>query len=72
MTISTVRGPGRPHIGELGTTPGWVSILTVHDETRERRVERMKNDFVATITNHSAHALSPRSGYARTWGPPSR
>ncbi len=43
---------------------GWVSILTVHDETRERRVERMKTDFVATISHELRTPITPIKGYA--------
>ncbi len=45
-------------------TPTWVSILTVHDETRERRVERMKTDFVATISHELRTPITPIKGYA--------
>ncbi len=43
---------------------GWVSILTVHDETRERRVEKMKTDFVATISHELRTPITPIKGYA--------
>ena len=63
VTISTVR------VREAATSAnsdnaGWVSILTVHDETRERRVERMKNDFVATISHELRTPITPIKGYA--------
>ncbi len=45
-------------------SPGWVRILTVHDETRERRVERMKTDFVATISHELRTPITPIKGYA--------
>ncbi|MGV1005589.1 MAG: ATP-binding protein [Candidatus Nanopelagicales bacterium] len=45
-------------------TAGWVSILTVHDETRERRVDQMKTDFVATISHELRTPITPIKGYA--------
>jgi signal transduction histidine kinase len=41
-----------------------VRILTVHDETRERRVERMKTDFIATISHELRTPITPIKGYA--------
>jgi PAS domain S-box-containing protein len=50
---------------EATDSTGWVSILTVHDETRERRVERLKTDFVATISHELRTPITPIKGYAR-------
>jgi PAS domain S-box-containing protein len=63
VTISTVR-VREAAASANSDTPGWVSILTVHDETRERRVERMKNDFVATISHELRTPITPIKGYA--------
>jgi PAS domain S-box-containing protein len=63
VSISTVRvresvASGSPE------DAGWVSILTVHDETRERRVARMKSDFMATISHELRTPITPIKGYA--------
>ena len=63
VTISTVRVREATTSANSDTT-GWVSILTVHDETRERRVERMKTDFVATISHELRTPITPIKGYA--------
>ena len=63
VTISTVRVREATTSSHSDTT-GWVSILTVHDETRERRVERMKTDFVATISHELRTPITPIKGYA--------
>jgi signal transduction histidine kinase len=63
VTISTVR-VREATASSNADTSGWVSILTVHDETRERRVERMKTDFVATISHELRTPITPIKGYA--------
>ncbi|HYN56318.1 MAG TPA: ATP-binding protein [Motilibacterales bacterium] len=63
VSISTVRVREAMTSANSDTT-GWVSILTVHDETRERRVERMKTDFVATISHELRTPITPIKGYA--------
>lgn len=50
--------------GPTSDGAAWVSILTVHDETRERRVERMKTDFIATISHELRTPITPIKGYA--------
>lgn len=42
-----------------------VWVLTVRDLTRERRVERLKADFVATISHELRTPITPIRGYAR-------
>lgn len=63
VSVATVRVREAAATGasEAGS---WVSILTVHDETRERRVERMKTDFVATISHELRTPITPIKGYA--------
>jgi signal transduction histidine kinase len=55
-------------VREAGTGAGgadsWVRIVTAHDETRERRVERMKTDFIATISHELRTPITPIKGYA--------
>ena len=63
VSISTVR-VRESVTSSSGDVAGWVSILTVHDETRERRVERMKTDFVATISHELRTPITPIKGYA--------
>jgi signal transduction histidine kinase len=62
VSVSTVR----IEVSSSGDSEesGSVSILTVHDETRERRVERMKSDFVATISHELRTPITPIKGYA--------
>ncbi len=43
---------------------GQVAILTVHDVTRERRTDRLKADFVATISHELRTPITPIKGYA--------
>lgn len=63
VLVSTVRvREAAASAGAVGS--GWVSILTVHDETRERRVERMKTDFLATISHELRTPITPIKGYA--------
>lgn len=64
VSISTIR-VRESVTSSSGDEAGWVSILTVHDETRERRVERMKTDFVATISHELRTPITPIKGYAR-------
>ncbi len=42
-----------------------VAILTVHDVTAERRVDRLKSDFVATISHELRTPITPIKGYAQ-------
>jgi PAS domain S-box-containing protein len=63
VSLATVRVREAPATGATDGG-GWVSILTVHDETRERRVERMKTDFVATISHELRTPITPIKGYA--------
>jgi signal transduction histidine kinase len=42
-----------------------VRILTVHDETRERHVERLKTDFVARVSHELRTPITPIKGYSR-------
>ena len=63
VTVSTVRVRESVTSGSADDA-GWVSILTVHDETRERRVARMKTDFVATISHELRTPITPIKGYA--------
>ena len=44
---------------------GQVAILTVHDVTRERRIDRLKSDFVATISHELRTPITPIKGYAQ-------
>jgi signal transduction histidine kinase len=43
---------------------GWVRILTAHDETRERRVERSQSDFIANVSHELKTPITPIKGYA--------
>lgn len=63
VLVSTVR-VAESTASDEGSSGGWVSILTVHDETRERRVERMKTDFIATISHELRTPITPIKGYA--------
>ena len=63
VTVSTVRVRESVTSGSADDA-GWVSILTVRDETRERRVARMKTDFVATISHELRTPITPIKGYA--------
>jgi PAS domain S-box-containing protein len=63
VTISTVRVRAAMTSANSDTA-GMVSILTVHDETRERRVNRMKTDFIATISHELRTPITPIKGYA--------
>jgi PAS domain S-box-containing protein len=63
VIISTVRVRAAMTSANSDTT-GMVSILTVHDETRERRVNRMKTDFIATVSHELRTPITPIKGYA--------
>lgn len=63
VSLATVRVREASASGAADSS-GWVSILTVHDETRERRVERLKTDFVATISHELRTPITPIKGYA--------
>ena len=65
-----VRGDGEQrwvscaHSGIFDDAGGLVrDVVVVHDETRQRQVDRMKNDFVATVTHELRTPLTPIKGY---------
>ncbi len=47
-----------------GQQVGHVRVVTVHDETRERRLDRLKSDFIATVSHELRTPLTPIKGYA--------
>ncbi|MCH9719296.1 MAG: PAS domain-containing sensor histidine kinase [Actinomycetia bacterium] len=42
-----------------------MSVLTVRDTTRERRIERMKSDFIATVSHELKTPITPIKGYSQ-------
>ena len=42
-----------------------LSVLTVRDMTRQRRVDRMKQDFIATVSHELRTPITPIKGYAQ-------
>jgi PAS domain S-box-containing protein len=59
--LSLKHGPALDEQGALV----W-DVLLVHDVTRQREVERLKEDFVATVSHELRTPLTPIKGYAAT------
>lgn len=45
-----------------------LAVLTVRDMTRQRRLDRMKQDFIATVSHELKTPITPIKGYAQLLG----
>ena len=52
---------------ELADEAG-LAVLTVRDMTRQRRLDRMKQDFIATVSHELKTPITPIKGYAQLLG----
>ncbi len=52
------------HVTRVNVVASDTSVLTIRDMTRERRAEKLKSDFIATISHELRTPITPIRGYA--------